>query len=114
MVLQRAWAISRKCHRDYKYLIRASKKSSWRDTTTKVDDEASMAKLVRNLTRPKDKSLGLIKRPDGIEADGPDEVGNILMDAFFPDSTNVQGWTSSRYTKSSFHYSAHKGSHQRE
>ena len=104
-VLQRAWAQAKQCYREFKYLIRSAKKSSWRDLTESVQDVANMAKFVRNVTRPKDKSLGLIKRSDGSEADSPEEVGDILMDAFFPDSTNVPKEPKQYSNKSYFHYS---------
>ena len=56
-----------------------------------------------NLTRPKGKSMGLIRDGDNV-AEDPQETSDIVMNSFFPGSTKIDSVNSIHKPHVSLHY----------
>ena len=73
-----------------KKALRKSKCASWREFISNQSNIKNFARMCKNIGRSQN-TLGLVKSRDGTQANNPEESVNIVMDTFFPGSTDKAG-----------------------
>ena len=84
----------------YKKAIRKAKRASWKKITSSVQNTAEMAKFCRGAFRRQRVALGLVKRPNGQLTTSPEESSKVIINALFPNSTEMQARAEHRPTSS--------------
>jgi len=76
--------------REYKYLIRKSKRNSWRNYCSELSNYTDSARLIRILKQDRVIQLGSIKKSDGAHTDSTEETLVELLRVHFPGCTFVK------------------------
>jgi hypothetical protein len=84
------WDRFRCKRREFTNSIRRAKRASWKQFTSECSNTSRMAKLARSIFCGPQREIGILKNPHGGYTNSPEEVLNLLMDTFFPDSSGVK------------------------
>jgi ribonuclease HI len=94
-VSYRKWIVTRTTNDRQKYVdaryymkqsVRMAKVESWQSFCTEADSSKELARLNKILQRNVNRSMGLLRRQDGVIATSPEESIDILLDEHFPGS----------------------------
>ena len=75
------------------YMIRKSKRESWKSYCESIDS-ANEASRLRKILAKESSPPGYLKKNDGTWTESSEEIANILMDAHFPESREEEQDTS--------------------
>jgi len=78
------WQVHREVRRSFKKLLRQSKRDSWRNFCSRVEDTHESSRIYKILGRTQAGSLGMLCTPSGQWTTSPEEVCQHLLETHFP------------------------------
>ena len=83
----------------YTKLVRKAKRQTWQKWCSDIESPQNMTWLNKAISRKENKTLSLLKYPDGSYTQSAGQVANILLDSHFPGSLelNHKTWMKNLY-----------------
>ena len=83
------WEKFSAANKAYTKLVRKAKRQTWQKWCSEIDTPQNMAWLNKAISRKENKTLSLLKYPDGRYTRSARQVANILLDSHFPGSLGI-------------------------
>ena len=80
------WENLKVANKVYTKMIRKAKRQCWQKWCSEIESPKNIALLNKAISRKENKTISLLKHPDGGYTRSPDEVTSILLDHHFPES----------------------------